>query len=88
MPSSVNDIIINLIKVDSIWSIVIRAVIWLVLISIFAYGAAKNKSQSRVRAEAGFFLLFIILTGVTLYLVFGIIPTVSSAPSAHVSPFR
>ncbi len=72
--------VVNLVSVDSIWSIAIRGLIWLLFVTIFAIGVAKGKSQSRIKAEAGFFLLFIILTAITIYLAFGIVPTLTTLP--------
>jgi hypothetical protein len=81
IPSNLNEIIINLIKVDSIWSIVIRAVIWLIFVSIFAIGIGRGKKETRIRTEACFFIGFLILSGITLYLIFGIVPTLTNPPA-------
>ena len=70
--------LINLMKVDSIGSIVLRAGIWLVLVSIFAFGASEGHKHSTIKAEAGFFVAFIVLTGITIYLAFGFIPTLTT----------
>ena len=78
--ATLTELLIQLVRVDSIWSIVIRALIWLIFVSIFAVGIAKGKQYSTIKSEAGFFVAFLILTGITIYLVFGIIPTVT-APS-------
>lgn len=69
---------INLFKVDSIGSIIARAIVWLILVSIFAIGAAKGQKHATIKAEAGFFVLFIILTGIAIYVTFGFVPTLTT----------
>ena len=78
--------IVGLVAVDSIGSIIARGLIWLALVSIVAIGTAKGYKLSRIKTEAGFFMLFIVLTGIIIYMVFGIIPTVSSKPISLVIP--
>ena len=70
--------IIEFLAVDSIGSIISRAAVWLVLVSIFAFGASQGQKHSTVKAEAGFFLAFIVLTGITIYISFGFIPTLTT----------
>ena len=70
--------LIEFLKVDSIGSIIARAIIWLTLVTIFAFGASEGHKHSTVKAEAGFFVLFIFLTGAAIYLTFGFIPTVTT----------
>lgn len=74
----VSQFIIENLQADSIGSIIIRAIIWLILVTILAVGVGKGKSMSRIKSEAGFFLLFIVLTAVAIYFSFGFIPTVTS----------
>jgi len=69
---------IELLKVDSIGSIILRAVFWLILVSIFAYGASEGQRHTTIKAEAGFFLVFIVLTGITIYITFGFVPTLTT----------
>ncbi len=73
--------IINLVKVDSFGAIVIRAIIWLVLVSIVAYGVAKGKKDTQIRTEAAYFIAFIVISGIAIYLVYGIIPTLTTSPT-------
>lgn len=86
MPDNFSETLINLVAVDSIGSIIIRGLIWLVLVSIIAVGTAQGKKMSQIRNETGLFLLFIVLTGVSIYFVFGIIPTISSRPQSLLLP--
>ena len=76
-----NDLIrfvVENLQADSVGSVIIRAVIWLVLVTIIAWGTAKGKEAARIKSEAGFFLLFIALTALAIYVAFGFIPTVTS----------
>jgi hypothetical protein len=60
--------------VDSIWSVVFRAVIWfaIALVIIASTDVARPETVSRsVRANLGFFLMFLTLSGGLLYLLFG-----------------
>ncbi len=70
--------LLNFLKVDSIGSIIVRAVIWLIIVTIFAFGASEGQKHSTIKAEAGFFLAFIVLTGVTIFFAFGFIPTLTN----------
>lgn len=65
-------------QADSVWSVVFRGGVWLILVTIFAYGAAKGKDKTRIKSEAGFFLLFVVLTVIAIYLAFGFVPTVTA----------
>lgn len=75
-------LIVQAVRVDSIWSIVVRAIIWLVFVSIFAVGVSRGKNFVRIKSEAGLFIGFIILTGISIYIAFGIIPTITTTPSS------
>jgi len=78
MDQPLSQFILENLQADSVGSIVIRGVIWLILVTIFAYGVGKGKSMTRIKSEAGFFLLFILLTAVAIYFAFGFIPTLTT----------
>lgn len=67
--------IFNLIfRADSIWSIVARGVLWLLvslLIIISTDQADPEKSIKNLKSNLGFFLFFIFLSGTLIYLLFG-----------------
>lgn len=72
---------VELIAVDSIGSIFLRAGIWMVLVTILAVGSSKGKEFSRIKAESGFFMMFLLLSGVAIYFIYGFVPTLTPAPS-------
>ena len=81
MKNNFSELVVNLVRVDSIWSIAIRVLVWLGLVTIFSLGAAQGKKSRQVKSEAGFFLFFIVMTGVAIYMAFGIIPTLTTVSS-------
>ena len=60
--------------VDSIWSIVTRGVIW-VIISVIIIISMDNPNadlaQKNLKANLGFFIIFMLLSGGLIYLLFG-----------------
>lgn len=71
------ELIIKAFAVDSIWSVVLRGVIWLV-ISVVIIMSMDNPdaetSSIKLKANLGFFLMFTVLTGGLIYLLFGYMP--------------
>lgn len=64
--------------VDSIWSVIARGAIWLVvavIIMVSADNPDPEKSVKNLKANLGFFLMFITLTGTLVYLLFGFTKT-------------
>lgn len=60
--------------VDSIWSVVIRGIIWLAVALVIIVSMDKPDPQQSVKdlkANLGFFLMFLFLTGGLVYLLFG-----------------
>lgn len=60
--------------VDSIWSVVLRGLIWLAvafIIIISADNPDSDKSMKNLKSNLGFFLMFILLSGGLVYLLFG-----------------
>ena len=70
----VQNIIAQAVAVDSIWSIVLRGAIWLIIALIIIVSVDNPNSQvanKKLKANLGFFLMFIILSGGLVYLLFG-----------------
>jgi len=70
----VQSIIEQAVAVDSIWSIVLRGAIWLIIALIIIVSVDNPNSQvanKKLKANLGFFLMFIILSGGLVYLLFG-----------------
>lgn len=68
------EIVQSFFAVDSIWSIVLRAGLWFgIAIVIIASTDVANpeRSTKTLKSNLGFFLLFILLSGGLLYLLFG-----------------
>lgn len=64
--------------VDSIWSIVLRGVVWLIIalvIIVSSDQADPEDSLRSLKANLGFFLMFLVLSGGLLYLLFGFTST-------------
>lgn len=60
--------------IDSIWSVVLRGAIWLGIALVIIIGsdaANPDKSLKSMKANLGFFLLFILVTGGLIYFLFG-----------------
>jgi len=65
-------------QIDSIWSVVLRAGIWFAigLVVIISTDTANfQNSQSSLKKNLGLFLLFLLLSGGLMYLLFGFITT-------------
>lgn len=60
--------------VDSIWSIVLRGAIWFIIALVIIVSADNpnpDASLKNLKSNLGFFLMFIILSGGLIYLLFG-----------------
>jgi len=60
--------------VDSVWSVVTRGLVWLGISLVIIVSMDKpdpNESIKDLKANLGFFLMFIFLTGGLVYLLFG-----------------
>jgi len=74
LPEFLRSILTSLFTVDSIWSVVLRGIVWLIVsvIIIISMDAPDLKtSQHNLKSNLGFFLFFIALTGGLMYLLFG-----------------
>ncbi len=60
--------------VDNIWSVIFRAVIWfgVSLVIIFSLSNPDMKKTEKIlKSNLGFFLMFLLLSGSLIYLLFG-----------------
>jgi hypothetical protein len=70
----IRELIIKAFTVDSIWSIVLRGVIWFALAIIVIVSADVSRPEraaTNLRANLGFFITFLALSGGLIYLLFG-----------------
>ncbi len=59
---------------DSIWSVVFRGLLWFVVavvILISLDNPDTDRSMSNLKANLGFLLMFLVLSGGLIYLIFG-----------------
>jgi hypothetical protein len=71
--------------IDSIWSVVLRGAIWLGIALVIIVGsdaANPDKSLKSMKANLGFFLLFVLVTGGLVYFLFGFNISATAAGSA------
>ena len=64
----------SMFRVDSIWSVVIRAVIWFVVATVIIVSMDNpntEKSMNDLKSNLGFLLMFLFLSGGLIYLLFG-----------------
>lgn len=76
-------IVISFFAVDSIWSIVLRGGVWfaIALVIIISTDVANPSASGSLKRNLGFFLLFLVLSGGLIYLLFGF-TAMQSAPAA------
>lgn len=70
----IRELVMKAFAVDSVWSIVLRGLIWFIIsIVIIVSMDNPNAEQSSIKLKAnlGFFLMFTILAGGLIYLLFG-----------------
>ncbi len=71
---SVREVIHSFFVVDSIWSVVFRGAIWFVIafFIIISMDITKPEESSRkLKANLGFFLLFLTLSTALIWMLFG-----------------
>lgn len=74
MQSIVNDIIQTLFDPSSIWSVVARGAIWFVIAAVIIVSVDSpnpNQSFRRMKSNLGFLVLFLVLSGTLMYMLFG-----------------
>ena len=75
MMELIRELITKAFAVDSIWSVVVRGVIWMVIAMIIIISVDSpnsDLSSKKLKANLGFFTMFLFLSGGLVYLLFGI----------------
>lgn len=86
---SLREIVLSFFAIDSIWSVVLRAALWFavaIVIIVSTDVANPQRSTRNLKSNLGFFLLFIVLSGGLIYLLFGFIAQPAVAPIATPLP--
>ncbi len=68
------DILGSMFRVDSIWSVVIRAIVWFVVATVIIISVDNpnsEKSLKNLKSNLGFLIMFLVLSGGLVYLLFG-----------------
>lgn len=71
---SVKQLIQQATAIDSVWSIVLRGAIWLIIsfiIIISMDNPNADLASKKMRANLGFFIIFMMLSAGLIYLLFG-----------------
>ena len=77
MPAILSQVVSLLFAADSIWSVIIRGVVWLAIALVIIASLDHpdpSKSFKNLKSNLGFLLLFIILSGTLVFLLFGFTP--------------
>jgi len=72
---AIRDLVIKAFAVDSLWSIVVRGGIWIVIALIIIVSVDNPNSDissKKLKANLGFFTMFLLLSGGLVYLLFGV----------------
>lgn len=70
----IREIVIQAFSVNSIWSVVLRAVVWAIIALVIIINSDQpdpEKSMKNLKSNLGFFLMFLMLSGGLIYLLFG-----------------
>jgi uncharacterized integral membrane protein len=71
----IRELVTKAFAVDSVWSVVIRGAIWMVIAMIIIISVDNpntDLSSKKLKANLGFFTMFLFLSGGLIYLLFGI----------------
>lgn len=71
---NLEEMLISLFSPESIWSVLFRAAIWVVIALVVIVSTDKpdpDKAFKDLKSNLGFFLMFIILSGGMVFLLFG-----------------
>lgn len=74
------DFITQVTQVDSIWSVIARGILWLVVALVIIVSTDNPDPEEQiknVKSNLGFLLVFVMLSGGLLYLLFGYVPQAS-----------
>jgi len=69
-----SNIMASMFRIDSIWSVVIRAIIWFAVATVIIISVDNpnaEKSMKDLKSNLGFLLIFLVLSGGLIYLLFG-----------------
>lgn len=75
---AVREIVTQLFAVNSIWSIVFRGAVWFgvaIVIIVSVDNASSDRDLHKLKANLGFFFMFLILSTTLVWLLFGYQPT-------------
>ncbi len=75
---TVRELFQSLIAVDSIWSVILRGALWLIIAVVIIISTdAPNPERSlrNLKSNLGFLLIFLVLSGGLVYLLFGFTKT-------------
>jgi len=75
------ELVISFFTVDSVWSIVLRGGVWfaIAIVIIISTDVANPSGSTSLKRNLGFFLLFLLLAGGLIYLLFGFTATTPGA---------
>lgn len=76
--SQIQSIFYSLFSVTSIWSVIGRGALWFIIATVVIVSTdAPNPESSlkNLKANLGFLVLFLVLSGGLIYLLFGFTPT-------------
>ena len=76
--ASLQTFVQSLFSVTSIWSVIGRGVLWFVVATVVIVSTDtpdQKKSLTNLKANLGFVVLFLLLSGGLVYLLFGYSPT-------------
>ncbi|HEX7017891.1 MAG TPA: hypothetical protein VF209_03225 [Patescibacteria group bacterium] len=71
---TLREIAVSLFAVDSIWSVVLRGVVWFgvaLIIIVSSDNANFDQSMKSMKSNLGFFLVFLALSTGLIYFLFG-----------------
>ena len=71
---SLNEVLL-LTRSDSAGSLALRGLIWLIAVVILAAGIDNGKDYLKIKADAGWFFLFLFSAGLLSYFLLGFTPT-------------
>lgn len=76
--ASIQTFVQSLFSVTSIWSVIARGVLWFVIATVVIISTDTpdpEKSLTNLKANLGFVVMFLLLSGGLVYLLFGYAPT-------------
>jgi hypothetical protein len=79
---NMREIVQSFFAIDSIWSVIFRAGIWFAIAMVIIIStdvANPEKSAKSLKANLGFFLIFLMLSGGLMYLLFGFVAQPATA---------